>query len=58
MGYMLRLINPLMFRFYVWGQIEPNSVDKHTIIEVFGHFGHLLRIVSQSTSFLSKNMKM
>ena len=47
---------PIMFRlydpFYVWGQIEPNSLNKHTIIEIefFGHFDCPLLIVSWMTS--------
>ena len=44
-------------RFYVWGQIELNSLNNHTIIdiEIFGHVGcHLL--VSQIRGLLSKNM--
>ena len=38
------VLNPsFLCHFYVWGQIEPNSVDKYTIIEmeIFGHFGLL-----------------
>ena len=49
-----------MFRFYdhfyVWGKIEPNSLNKHTIIEI-EIFGCRLLIIFQITSLLSKNMK-
>ena len=58
-----RMNPPVMFRFYDhfydWGQIEPSSLNKHTIIEIeiFGHCGCCLLIVFQMTSLLSKNMK-
>ena len=50
----------IIFRFYgccyVWGQIEPNNLNKRTIIEIqiFGHFCSHLLIVSKITSLLSK----
>ena len=45
-------------RFYVWGQIEPNNLNIHIIIEIeiFGHFGCRL-LFSQMISLLTKNMK-
>ena len=53
----LTLLSRLYVHFYVWGQIELNSLIKHTNIQIFGHFGCRFLIVSQMTSLLSKNMK-